>query len=344
MYKERYLRKLRSLLRELPKSERRTIIDFYREMIEDKIENGSSEAQAVAELGDVHVLAQKILAENPNRRHYSGNRIAGIVIASIFGVLIISGLVASTLYNYHSNGVFTVRTGEDSTVKEKTAMAQVSETKLIYLDVSNREIKVNRIDGDEIKIAYTENQNEKFDFTNENGSVKLIKRSSIGFPSGWNLFGNWSSSPITVGVPESYSGELYLDTSNGGISVDNMAHATKITCSSSNGGVVIRDTQAQDVAVDSSNGGIVLKGLTASGTVHVDTSNSGIAIQNLTAPDVALNTSNGSIIGNIIGKEEDYSITTSTSNGSCTPQSRSGGSKRLTADSSNADIRIQFTE
>lgn len=82
MNKEFYLKRLRSLIRALPNDERRTIIDFYREIIEDKIENGQTEAQAVVELGDVHALAGKILSENPNRKPHDANRIAGIVLAS----------------------------------------------------------------------------------------------------------------------------------------------------------------------------------------------------------------------------------------------------------------------
>ncbi|MDF2633084.1 MAG: hypothetical protein K0Q85_1680, partial [Caproiciproducens sp.] len=90
MNSELYLKRLRRRIKFLPDNERNTIIDFYREIIQDKIESGVSEAQAVAELGDVNVLAQKILMENPNRKPVNVGKIVGIVLASIFGVIFVA--------------------------------------------------------------------------------------------------------------------------------------------------------------------------------------------------------------------------------------------------------------
>ena len=68
MKKETYFQTLYKLLRKLPENDRQTTVAFYREIVEDRMENGLSEEAAVASLGDVHQLAQKILLENPQRR------------------------------------------------------------------------------------------------------------------------------------------------------------------------------------------------------------------------------------------------------------------------------------
>ena len=68
MKKETYFQKLYQLLRALPDCDRNTIVAFYQEIVEDKMESGLSEEEAVASLGDVNQLAQKILLENPQRR------------------------------------------------------------------------------------------------------------------------------------------------------------------------------------------------------------------------------------------------------------------------------------
>ena len=68
MKKETYFQSLYKLLRKLPENDRQTTVAFYREIVEDRMENGLSEEAAVASLGDVHQLAQKILLENPQRR------------------------------------------------------------------------------------------------------------------------------------------------------------------------------------------------------------------------------------------------------------------------------------
>lgn len=51
MSKEQFLRMLHSLLKDLPEDELERIIGYYREMIEDKVESGQTEQQAVAGLG-----------------------------------------------------------------------------------------------------------------------------------------------------------------------------------------------------------------------------------------------------------------------------------------------------
>lgn len=347
MNKEQYLRTLRSLIRELPQSERKTVIDFYREIIEDKIESGQTEQEAVAGLGDVSVLAQKILAENPKRRHYGANRVAGIVLATFFGVLIVAGVAFHTLKVTNSAnttaGYSANSNGEADKMEIKTAAAQVSQTKSIYIDVRNRAVNLARGEGDTIQISYqTDNFNE-FTFSNTGGVMKLVGRSRDNFDifhffNFRNDFG-----PITVSVPESYEGEVNLHSGNGSITVGELSHASKLTCDTSNARIVINDVQAETVSATTSNGRIQLEKLTAS-RVDADTSNAEISLQNLTSPDVTLTTSNGGIRGNLVGHEEDYTIRTDTSNGSCTPAGRQGGSKRLTADTSNASINIEFTE
>ena len=84
MNKKEFLNKLSHLLSSMPKSERQRILDFYREIIEDRMENGESESEIIAEFGDIDLLAQKILAENPARKSSNGWRRALLIILFIF--------------------------------------------------------------------------------------------------------------------------------------------------------------------------------------------------------------------------------------------------------------------
>ena len=74
MKKETYFQTLYKLLRKLPENDRQTTVAFYREIVEDRMENGLSEEAAVASLGDVHQLAQKfcwkIHSGGPARNRY----------------------------------------------------------------------------------------------------------------------------------------------------------------------------------------------------------------------------------------------------------------------------------
>ena len=64
MTKELWLKILEDALKKMSKSERNRVLDFYREMIEDKIEGGASESVVVNSLGNPHDVAEKILEEN----------------------------------------------------------------------------------------------------------------------------------------------------------------------------------------------------------------------------------------------------------------------------------------
>ena len=64
MTKELWLKILEDALKKMSKSERNRVLDFYREMIEDKIEGGASESDVVNSLGNPHDVAEKILEEN----------------------------------------------------------------------------------------------------------------------------------------------------------------------------------------------------------------------------------------------------------------------------------------
>ena len=65
MNKQEFLTKLRNKLHRLPKSEVEERISFYSESIDDRIEDGILEEQAVAQMGSVEQVAQQIIAEIP---------------------------------------------------------------------------------------------------------------------------------------------------------------------------------------------------------------------------------------------------------------------------------------
>ena len=65
MTKTEFISLLRQKLSELPKRELEEQISFYSEMIDDRIEDGKSEAEAVAELGTADEIAALIISEVP---------------------------------------------------------------------------------------------------------------------------------------------------------------------------------------------------------------------------------------------------------------------------------------
>lgn len=65
MNKSAYVDRLETLLECLPKDKRAEAVSFYEEAIDDRIEDGMSEEDAVAAMGSAEIVAETILAELP---------------------------------------------------------------------------------------------------------------------------------------------------------------------------------------------------------------------------------------------------------------------------------------
>ena len=93
MNKEVFLKQLRSRLARLPREEVERLLEFYGELIDDKVENGESELQAVANLGTMEEIMEEIRSENReafaraeqgggNRKNGFGARLALTICSS----------------------------------------------------------------------------------------------------------------------------------------------------------------------------------------------------------------------------------------------------------------------
>lgn len=65
MTKHEFLDKLRQSISEYPSEETNQSLEYYSEMIDDRVEEGMTEAEAVASLGTVETIAQQIKEELP---------------------------------------------------------------------------------------------------------------------------------------------------------------------------------------------------------------------------------------------------------------------------------------
>ena len=89
MNKAEFLTALRRALGKLPSYEVEQTITFYAEMIDDRIEDGIPELDAVAALGSVEAIAAQIIAETPAipkaiAKADTGSRTLNIVLLAVF--------------------------------------------------------------------------------------------------------------------------------------------------------------------------------------------------------------------------------------------------------------------
>lgn len=108
MTKQEFLSELERALGKLPHAEVEQALAFYDEAISDRMEDGLSEAEAVADLGPIDEIAAQIAAETPPipraiARANTGSRTLNIVLIAVFSpiwVPVVLALAAAALAVY----------------------------------------------------------------------------------------------------------------------------------------------------------------------------------------------------------------------------------------------------
>ena len=108
MTRQEFLSELERALDKLPHAEVEQALAFYDEAISDRMEDGLSEAEAVADLGPVDEIAAQIAAETPPipraiARANTGSRTLNIVLLAVFSPIwipIVLALAAAALAVY----------------------------------------------------------------------------------------------------------------------------------------------------------------------------------------------------------------------------------------------------
>ena len=104
MNRKEFLRSLSRSLRGLSRAERAQSLDYYGEMIQDRVEEGLSEEEAVARLGSADEIARQILESNGPKEKGSGRApvwmIALIVLGSPVWLALLFAVLAVMLAAY----------------------------------------------------------------------------------------------------------------------------------------------------------------------------------------------------------------------------------------------------
>lgn len=112
MSKQEFLLELQNALCGLPQDDIQKSLDFYSEMIDDRIEDGLLEEDAIAQIGDIQEIAKQILTDTPitklvkqkikRTRRMSALEIVLLVLGSPIWLSLILSAVAVALSVYVS--------------------------------------------------------------------------------------------------------------------------------------------------------------------------------------------------------------------------------------------------
>lgn len=342
MNKEQFLAALRRLLRELLPDERERILAYYREMIEDKVESGQTEEEAVQSLGNIYALAQKILTENPNRRPRNTGKIALITVLSVIGVCIVAsivvGLIGWNAFQFHKASVSPVSDGYEYKTHEERAHG----INTISISAENKDVVLTPVDGNRISVDYETNSTQFYNVYVENGTF-YVKNTENGrnWLQGWNWSNN-DERTITVAIPKDYTGAIQINTTNSYINASDFENLGELRCQTTNSAINIKNLFARDLELQTENAAIELQNLTVSEKITAGTQNAQINLDRIKAPDISLQTQNALISGTIRGEEDDYTISAQTTNAISNLKDRAGGKNKLTVETTNAIIDVRF--
>lgn len=380
MTREQFLNELKAALNGMKEEELEGVLSYYGEMIDDRVEAGMTEEAAVKAMEPVKEIAGRVLeeagmAEEKPKNTEKGNwqRIArpadSVALLRVqaeckrIRVITEEDAAAEVCLRYciGTNDIYQLH--EDGGVltlehKIRPVSSFVNEKKGENLSLEDIFSGVGKLlTGLGERIV--------------NGGVTIFT-------------GDSQENEIEITLPHTFCGKLHLTTSNARISVEDLTATQPMVLSTSNSRIVASNLNcAQDITFTTSNGRIVLDDVNvnaahlttsnsrieledvfardqivaatsnsgisaedteAGGLLSLSTSNGRVELSDVDARELVIKTSNGSVSGSVKGKREEYTVSSSTSNGANQLGSFAGGDKTLRVVTSNASIALEFGE
>ncbi len=265
----------------------------------------------------------------------------------------------------------------------------VSTDTAISLDVDITELVIVPSPDGKVHLTYYESERFQYDITSENDrfSVKLI---APRFSLRWLFTVDFSQHPMTLAVPEDFSGSIDIKTSTGDVSVKRLSGLKVLDIDANTGDIELESIDAESIGITVKTGSVEAERVTAekelgikstTGDIELDTvsaegittesttgsqkltalscevsshtaTTGSIVFERLDSDDITLEASTGSIRGTLVGKREDYRVTSTTSTGKSNIHSdvsdslsstiRPEGLRTLEVKTSTGDIYIKF--
>ena len=112
MTKQLFLNELSAALHGLPREERYRTLSYYDELIDDRMEDGQSEEDAVESLGSPEQIAREILGEEePPVSTGTGRKVWMIILFQLGMSVALLGLAVLSALGFYFTGKVTVKAG-----------------------------------------------------------------------------------------------------------------------------------------------------------------------------------------------------------------------------------------
>lgn len=348
MDKKTFLNELSRGLSRLPNKEKKVLIDFYSELIDDKIEGGQSEEQVIDSFGSINVLVERLLIENPNRK--KSGCLYGAIVIILAGIIVFMGLFMvvevvddeiddDRVTSFFGKAISNSKSAEltaDKKGEYQIVSYNHNDVDVISLSSDTSAIIVSKSSDDKINIKFKEYDNETNKY-NLKGNVLEFDNESKKY----NKNKSSENRKIYLEVPDEYIGDLDLSADIGAVEMSEF-NLNKLKVSTDIGSINIDDTTAKSIVLETDIGEIKISDIRATQKIELSSDIGNINFKNIDAPALEMSCDMGSITGNLLGKKEDYSIKCEVNMGKSNVSNQRGGSRSLEIETSMGSIDIEF--
>lgn len=345
MGKEKFIDELKYKLNYLSEEEISKVVTYYSEIIDDKIEDGMTEEDAVLSLGSMDEIEEIIRTEAGNykkennfqgerKRYICKNDVKLIHVNDKNTSIEINPTSENKIYiEYYEDkySEYDILENEDTVLIKKIAYPRfMFFGGFLMNSFTNTRMVINIPLKAMVK---------KLDISTTNGYINCI---DLNVP---RIELESSNGRMNIKNIEALKG-IKMHTTNGGLNITNLKSGNMIECNTTNGAIVLQDVgTADDIELKTTNGAVKINSV-ASKNLTVKTSNGSIKFDGVEVNEsIDLKSTNSAIRGSINGKMTEFNIISKTTNGKNNlPGSLKSGDKNLTAVTSNGSINIEFFE
>ena len=297
MTKQDFLLTMQNALSGMHRADLEKTLQYYREMIEDRVEDGMSEEAAVADVGDPIELAEAIrgkpaartairtagAAGTPKphgapkaRRPMSGGKKAALIVCA--ALLIVAGL-GLILGSLHMQG--------DTEVKEYSfATPDFSD---IMIDGGSATVQLLPASDGVCRVQCSEARGRQTIVGVTEGLLHIQRISK------WSLFPlSLGEDFIRVYLPARSYESLWVKTSSGGVSVPADFRFRSAVVNASSGGIGFASEVTDELNVQTSSGGVAVSNASPD-SLFVSASSGGVTVLGMSPGEATLRVSSGSL-------------------------------------------------
>ncbi len=352
MNKQEYLQKLNQALSALTEQEKEAALHFCAEMLEDRMESGMTEEEAVAAMEDAQVLARQLAADihqpaapeqaaetpRPDFTEWQKMQITCPaerlnhmdLQAGNMGIKILLSNDDQVRLTYFTRAQNMYEAKVDGDTLRLREVKEESRRSLFHFFVHIGGPKV------EIALEVPRDMMANLKAFTKNGGVSLkgpqmLMHVELGTTNGG------------IAVSDVQCISLDAHTTNGGIAVSNTGTRQLFSFRTTNGGIAVRDCQSGgDMTLGTTNGGVSVQNVQAQQALSVSSTNGGVKVSGLDAASIRLRTSNSPISGTVKGPQSLWQIESRTTNGRNSLPAWQEGQKPLSVHTTNSPIHVSF--